>query len=62
MDTLNSLIDAIAQYRKEGYAKQNCLKRGDGKYKAIRDHFNIDKYYRFEKDTNPDDESIICAI
>lgn len=67
MENFNSLIDAIAQYRKEGYLedfnlKENCLECRGGKYEVLHDQFNIDKYYRFEQDTNPDDESIIYAI
>lgn len=67
VENFNSLIDAIEYYRKQGYVedfnlKQNCLECRNGQFKVFHDEFNIDKFYRFEEDTNPDDQSIIYAI
>lgn len=67
MENFNSLIEAIDQYRSEGYLedfnlKPNSLECTNGNYELLLDQFKIDKYYRFEQNTDPDDESIIYAI
>lgn len=67
MENFTSLIDAIEQYKKEGYTedfnlKQNCIECRNGQYKIFHDEFLIDKFYRFEEDTNPDEQSVIYAI
>lgn len=67
MESFDSLIDAIAQYRNEKYIedfnlKANCLECRNGKYQIFHDDFIIDKYYRFESDSSPEDQSIIYAI
>lgn len=67
MENFNSLIDAINTYKSEGYTedfnlKQNCLSCRNGAYSIFHNEFNIDKFYRFEADTDPDEQSIIYAI
>ncbi|NRS87803.1 hypothetical protein HNQ02_000710 [Flavobacterium sp. 7E] len=67
MDNFDSLIDAIEQYRIEGFAedfnlKANCLECRNGAFQVFHTDFAIDKYYRFESDSSADDESIIYAI
>jgi hypothetical protein len=67
MDNFNSLIDAISTYRMQGYIedfnlKQSCLECRNSQYKIFHNEFVIDKFYRFEADTSPEDQSIIYAI
>jgi hypothetical protein len=67
MENFKSLIEAIEQYRKEGYKEdfnleQHCLQCKNEKYETFYDDFVIDKFYRFDAMTDPDEESIIYAI
>jgi hypothetical protein len=67
MRNFTSLIDAINQYKSEGYTedfnhKQNCLVCRNNQYKIFHNEFVIEEFYRFEADTSPEDESIIYAI
>lgn len=64
MDTLSQTIDAL---RKEGYTddfnlQQNCLECRAGQYKVFHDEFVIDKYFRFEGESDPADEATLYAI
>lgn len=63
----DTMVEAINGLRKEGYTEdfnlmQNCLEYKADNFKIFHDEFQIDKFYRFEGNTNPEDESIIYAI
>jgi hypothetical protein len=65
MQQFDTLIEAIDALRKEGYTedfnlKENCLECGD--FAIFHDEFQVDKYFRFDGATNPDDESVLYAI
>lgn len=67
MAEYNTLSEGIDILRKEGYTedfnlKQNCLECCNGEYSIFHDEFKIDKVYRYEGDSNPDDEAILYAI
>jgi hypothetical protein len=67
MENYSNLIEAIEGLRKQGYTTdfnlmQNCLECSEKKYKLYHHEFVVDKYFRFEADTNPDEQSIIYAI
>jgi hypothetical protein len=67
MENYSNLIEAISGLRKEGYMEdfnlqKNCLECRDGHYKIFHNEFIVDKYFRFEDDTNPTEQSIIYAI
>ncbi|MCU0440102.1 MAG: phosphoribosylpyrophosphate synthetase [Raineya sp.] len=67
MENYSNLVEAINGLRKDGYEedfnlKQNCIECRDGQYKIFHDEFHIDKFFRFDGDTNPSEESIIYAI
>lgn len=67
MENYANLIDAIAGLRLQGYTldfnlKQNCLTCLVGNYTLLHDEFHIDKSFRFDANTDPDDESILYAI
>jgi hypothetical protein len=62
--TLSETIDGL---RKEGYTldfnfRDNCLVCHQLDVALSPDEFEIDRVYRFEGATNPDDQSILYAI
>ncbi len=67
MENYSNLVEAIDGLRKEGYVSdfnllQNCIECREKKYRIFHHQFVVDKYFRFEEDTNPSDQSIIYAI
>ncbi|MBA2612481.1 MAG: phosphoribosylpyrophosphate synthetase [Bacteroidetes bacterium] len=67
MENYDTMVEAINGLRKQGYTedlnlKQNCIECRDGDYKIFHDEFHIDKFFRFEGNTDPADESIVYAI
>jgi uncharacterized Fe-S cluster protein YjdI len=67
MENYSNLIESIEGLRKQGYIedfnlKQNCIECRNGEYKIFHDEFHIEKYFRFDGNTDPSDESIIYAI
>lgn len=66
-DVFDNLIEGIDSLRKQGYVedfnlKQNCLECRNGEYKVFHNEFEIDKYFRLEGDSTPEDSSILYAI
>lgn len=66
-ENYESLVDAIEGLRAQGYTedfnlRQNCLECRNGAYQVFHDEFHIDKSFRFDANTDPDDESILYAI
>lgn len=64
MDTVSQTIEAL---KKEGYVEnfnlqQNCIECRDGHFKVFHDEFIIDKFYRFEGESDPADEATVYAI
>ena len=62
-----TLSQTMNDLRKEGYTedfnlKQNCLECRNGEFKVFADDFKVDKFYRFEGESNPSDSSILYAI
>lgn len=67
MEQYSTLSGTMNDLRKEGYVedfnlKQNCLECRNGQFKVFADEFKIDKFYRFEGQSNPSDQSILYAI
>ena len=67
METFETLSEAIAALRKDGYTedfnlKENCIDCQQGKHRLSPHQFHIDKFFRFEGMTNPDDQTILYAI
>ncbi len=63
----DTLSEAINGLRQEGYTldfnlNKDCITCHAGKTVLSPDEFEIDAVYRFEGESNPDDESIIFAI
>jgi hypothetical protein len=62
-----SLADALDDLRKRGYeadfaTETVCLYCGDLDIRLDPEDFHIDEVYRFEGDSNPDDNSTLYAI
>jgi hypothetical protein len=62
-----TLTETINDLHKEGYTedfnlKQNCLECRNGQFKVFADEFRVDKYFRFEGESNPSDSAILYAI
>ena len=64
IETVSQAIDAL---RAEGYVEdfnlqQNCLECRSHNFRVFHDEFVIDKFYRFEGDSDPGDEATVYAI
>lgn len=64
MDTLSQ---KMAELRKEGYTEDfnvqtDCIACKNGELRVHPEDFTIDKYFRFEGESNPSDESVLYAI
>lgn len=62
-----TLSGTLNDLRNEGYSedfnlRQNCLECRDGQFKVFADEFKIDKFFRFEGQSDPDDQAILYAI
>jgi hypothetical protein len=64
MDTVSETITAL---RKEGYVEdfnlmENCIECRDKNFRVFHNEFIIDKYFRFEGESDPADEATVYAI
>jgi hypothetical protein len=62
-----TLTETINQLRQQGYTedfnlKEDCIECKAQRSKISADDFVVDKYYRFEGETDPSDESVLYAI
>ena len=62
-----TLSETMKELRKEGYVEdfnlqQNCLECRNGQFKLFTDEFKVDKFYRYEGESNPSDSAILYAI
>ncbi len=62
-----TLSQTMNDLRNEGYVEdfnlqQNCLECRNGQFKVFADEFRIDKFFRFEGESNPSDAAILYAI
>lgn len=67
MARYTTLSGTMNDLRKEGYVEdfnlqQNCLECRNGQFKVFADEFKVDKFYRFEGESNPSDSAILYAI
>ena len=67
MEAYNTLSETMEALRKEGYTedfnlKENYLDCQGGKYQIMHHVFEIDRFFRFEGETDPADESILYAV
>ena len=67
MEPYVTLTQTMNDLRKEGYVEdfnlqQNCLECRNGQFKIFAKEFKVDKFFRFEGDSNPSDAAILYAI
>ena len=67
MEPYVTLTQTMNDLRKEGYVEdfnlqQNCLECRNGQFKIFAEEFKVDKFFRFEGDSNPSDAAILYAI
>jgi hypothetical protein len=67
MKPYTTLSETMDELRKEGYTedfnlRQNCLECRNGQFTVFADEFKVDKFFRFEGASDPDDEAILYAI
>jgi hypothetical protein len=67
MEPYVTLSETMNELRKEGYVEdfnlqQNCLECRNGQFKVFAEEFKVDKFFRFEGDSNPSDAAILYAI
>ncbi len=67
MENYDNLVEAIQGLKSQGYVedfnlKAHCLECQNGAFEVHTDEFQIDKFFRFEGNTDPSDQSIIYAI
>ena len=67
MEPYVTLSQTMNELRKEGYVEdfnlqQNCLECRNGHYKVFAEDFKVDKFFRFEGESNPSDSAILYAI
>ncbi len=66
MESYDTLVEAMQSLRKQGYTSDfnlepDCLTCGS-ELSLYPQDFEVDKFFRFEGDSNPDDESILYAV
>ena len=67
MNAYTTVTDTLNTLKEEGYVldfnlKPDCIERKSHDFLLYPDDFVIDKFYRFEGASNPDDSAIIYAI
>lgn len=67
MYSYESLSEALNDLAKRGYVHNfniecDCFKCASLELKLNPDEFEITEFYRFEGDSNPDDEEVVYAI
>lgn len=67
MTRYTTLSQKMNELREEGYTEdfnlqQNCIECRNGDFKVFTDEFKVDKYFRFEGESNPSDNAILYAI
>ena len=67
MNTYSTVTDTLNALKEEGYKsdfnlKTDCIECKSLNMKLSPEEFVIDKFYRFEGASNPDDNAIIYAI
>jgi hypothetical protein len=67
MKNYESLVDALNDLKKSGYESDFgiqtiCLYCGDLDLRLDPEDFHVDEFYRFEGESNPDDNVVLYAI
>ena len=67
MNTMNTITEVLNKLKKDGYTidfnlQANCIECEENALKIHPEEFVVDETFRFEGDSNPDDEAIVYAI
>jgi hypothetical protein len=67
MDTMNTVTEVLEKLKGEGYTidfnlRHNCLECAENSLQVHPEDFVVDKFYRFEGESDPGDEAIVYAI
>lgn len=67
MEPMTTLTEILDKLKQEGYntdfnLKSNCLECSENSLQVHPEDFVVDRIFRFEGDSNPDDEAIVYAI
>jgi len=67
MESYATLVDAINGLKAQGYTedfnlKENHIACNTGKYQLSPDDFKVDNVFRFEGESDPEDQSVLYAI
>lgn len=67
MEPMTTLTEILEKLKSEGYTidfnvKHNCLECAENSLQVHPEDFVVDRVFRFEGDSNPDDEAIVYAI
>jgi hypothetical protein len=67
MNNYESLVDALNDLKQRGYdadfePDSNCLYCSNLDLRLKEAEFQVDEVYRFESDSNPDDNAVIYAL
>ncbi len=67
MEAYNTISEAMESLRTEGYSedfnlRQDCIESHSNRYQIMHHEFEIDKFFRFEGETDPADEAVLYAI
>lgn len=67
MESYDTLSEAIAALRKQGYIEDFSLKVdkvvcSTGRYNMLHHEFEIDKSFRFDDNEDPSDQAVLYAI
>ena len=67
MESYDTLVEAINSLRKQGYTedlnlRENCVECNTKDIQLSPVDFHVDKFFRFEDNTSPSDQSILYAI
>ena len=67
MGPMNTVTEVLEKLKKDGYTidfnlRTNCLECADNSLQIHPEDFVVDKFYRFEGESDPGDEAIVYAI
>jgi hypothetical protein len=67
MESYTTLVDAINGLKEQGYTedfnlKENYIDCSNSKHQLSPDDFKVDMVFRFEGNSDPEDQSVLYAI
>lgn len=67
MESYATLVDAINGLRTQGYTEdlnieENYINCTNSKHQLSPDDFHVDKFFRFEGESDPEDQTVLYAI